>query len=135
MSELQDGFDADGTLHIAALHGHVRPEAIDVRIVNQDEPVRPERPQLASWQGMNLAGTEAAFILIPQDKRRRKATIVVQAAASTTYLLIGSMAQVQNGQGFFLSGCSSLVYEAQAAIWARPSGALTVSVLDTRYVV
>lgn len=110
---------------------------VRVEVVNQSEQVREFAPELASWQSYNLTGAEtgsASFRILPQDTRRFKAKIYCIGTAGGIYL--GTRAQVMNGQGFALNVCNDITLESQAEVWMSADGtnAVTVSILDERYV-
>jgi hypothetical protein len=96
-------------------------------------------PDLASFQTIVTIGVgDVAQQLITRSLKRSQAYIRVSAgnAANTTgYVIIGTMAQVQQGLGFRLYNGNDFKYAAKAEVWVRGDNvnSLAVSVEDERY--
>lgn len=129
--------------HYAANSGAVEhviddPDVLEAIPVHADA-VEAASPEFGSWVTFKLLGTEQAQQLLPQAPKRSAATIQVGPGFDDNntlgYLLIGTRAQVQNGQGGVLASGYSFTYHAQQALWIQGDGShhLTVTVLDERY--
>lgn len=111
------------------------PDPIPVIVAGDERPPRVETvdARTASWQTYVLAGTEAPFRLIPQDKHRHKATILVTSAGPVVY--VGGYKQMSNAANAAaqLGNGASVQYTAEEEVWCVPAGAASVTVIDERY--
>lgn len=105
---------------------------VDVRIVNPEESLAAD---FGSWSTYVFAGTEQAVVLLPHTPKRDRAVILVQGTAGANVgIRVGTIGQVQAGQGGILLAPITVVLESQPEVYASPLGAaVTVTVLDERY--
>jgi|SRR5882757_8441945 len=105
---------------------------IDVRVVNAEKDLAAD---FGSWATYVFVGTEQAVVLLPQSPKRDRAVILVQGTAGANVgVRVGTIGQVQAGQGGMLLAPITVVVESQPEIYMAPLGAaVTVTVLDERY--
>lgn len=113
----------------------VKANAIPVTVVGEKETPAT----FGIWTTYKLTGTEQAQMILPLSLKRHRAVIQVMNGFLNNnnlgYVLIGSLGQVQNGQGGVLVSGVSVTIESESAVFLAPDGshALTVTVLEERY--
>jgi len=132
--------DADGTMDFDETDTAVAAHPVDVRVVNAERNLAPD---FGAWQSFRVFTGDQPRQILPQAPKRHRAVVMIGLgpdATSTGAILIGSHAQVMNGQGAWMFYQSTLVFEAASEVWVAPNTALagastnlTVSVLDERY--
>ena len=116
-------------------------------IHNPDQEVIEEAPEFGAGATFCFLGTENAQQIAPQNKKRHR--LVIQCLPGylnnniTGFVWLGSQNQINNGaipasgpqSGFIMVSGSTIVIESASAIWARPDGShsLTLITWDERY--
>jgi hypothetical protein len=110
-------------------------DAVDVRLVGEHEDTRIRATDFTAINTFSLAGVAAdvnnAQGLLPLDRYRRRAEILINQPAQlqTGFVLIGSRAQVSNGQGGRLRPGNRFVTEGMQALFFSGDGATAMEIV------
>lgn len=113
----------------ALVTGHVT-----AHVTGADEVwTRAEAATYGAYETWPLAGTEAAFRIVPRDLARLRVVLVVASDAGGVY--VGTVAQTQQGRGAYLPGGTVIELRNQQELWLVGDGtnAATVTVVNERW--
>lgn len=116
----------------------VDPIKVEVTNPPKPKPVREPTPEFSSWRTELLTGLESGLQILPQSTLRKRARIMVMpgnAGNVAGYVLVGSQAQVENGQGgrIYYPGVVELCGEPALYLSGDGTNSLSVVISDERY--
>jgi hypothetical protein len=116
-------------------------DAIPVYDVVSQEHRAAEYCAHQSFDTVTAAEVLPAQRCFPQARRRHRAVVTSRTLLTgeqNEYVLLGSMAEVQNGRGMKLWNGQSITFESSPELWIAagttpPTHTVSVSVIDERY--